>query len=252
MESTSRLLEGKVCLVTGASRGIGQETVRVFAEEGARVYANARRMGELDASCQELSQRYATRVVPLYFDVKDTQEAKKALLQINREEKHLDVLVNNAGIMQDALIGMVQQQTIQDVFETNVFAVIQMTQMATRLLQRSSGGSIINLSSIVGVQGNAGQIVYAASKGAVISMTKTAAKELAEKNIRVNAIAPGMIDTDMFRAIGEERMQKRLSSIGMRRLGEPLDVARVCLFFASDLSAYISGQILGVDGCAII
>jgi len=178
--------------------------------------------------------------------------SKKIIMQIKNKGGKLDCLVNNAGIMQDALIGMINKKTIHDVFETNVFAVMELMQLAARIMTKQKSGSIINMASIVGVNGNKGQLVYSASKGAVIAMTKTAAKELAPQNIRVNAVAPGMVDADMFRSIGMEKVTERLENIGMGRLGTPEDVAKVCVFLASDLSEYVTGQIIGVDGAAII
>ncbi|MBR1740289.1 MAG: SDR family oxidoreductase, partial [Lachnospiraceae bacterium] len=182
----------------------------------------------------------------------DTARIRKELQNIQKECGKLDVLVNNAGIMKDALIGMISNDLMQNIFETNVFASINLIQYASRLMKRNSSGSIINFASIVGVQGNKGQMVYSASKGAVIAMTKTAAKELAPFHIRVNAVAPGMIDTDMFRSIGEEHIAEHLANIGMGRLGKPKDVANACLFLASDLSEYVTGQILGIDGSALV
>ena len=246
-------LEGKVCLITGASRGIGRETVLRFAQEGAIVYANARAEGCLDSEAERLSGEYGTVVKPLYFDVRDEASAKSAIMTIRQQQGRLDVLVNNAGIMKDALIGMVSRQLMQEIFDTNVFAVMCMLQLAAKLMRRQEGGgSIINLSSIVGLRGNAGQLVYSASKGAVAALTMTAAKELAPYHIRVNAVAPGMIDTDMFRSIGEARVEERLHSIGMGRLGAPADIANAIVFLASDQSDYITGEILGVNGGTVM
>lgn len=246
------LLKDKVCLITGTSRGIGAETARRFAQEGAIVYANARADGCIDARSEEWKQMYGTVVTPLYFDVTDENAAKQAIMRIKKEQGRLDVLVNNAGVMRDALIGMVDKNLMQEIFSVNVFAVMNMLQLANKLMSRQKSGSIINLSSIVGVEGNAGQLVYSASKGAVAALTKTAAKELASNNIRVNAVAPGMIDTDMFRSIGEEKINQHLSHIKMGRLGTAEDVANAIVFLASDLSGYITGQILGVDGEALV
>ena len=248
----TRLLEGKVCLVTGCSRGIGAATVRRFAEEGAVVYACARAEGSIDETCKELEKNCNTQVLPVYFDVTDTAAAKAAILRIKKEQGRLDVLVNNAGVMKDALIGMIDKKLKEDIFNVNVFAVMDMIQLAHKLMSRQKSGSIINLSSIVGVEGNAGQLVYSASKGAVAALTKTAAKELASENIRVNAVAPGMIDTDMFRSIGNEKMEMHLKNIKLGRLGTPEDVANAIVFLASDLSGYITGQIIGVDGEAMV
>jgi len=252
MTSKSRLLEGKIALVTGSSRGIGRSIVERFASEGAMVYANCRTSGSFDIVAQELSKLHGVEVVPLYYDVTDPIQTKEAFSLIMKERKRLDVLVNNAGIMEDALIGMITNELMQRIFNTNVFAVINHLQLAARLMKRNKAGSIINLASVVGTHGNSGQTVYSASKGAVISLTKTSAKELGSDGIRVNAIAPGMIDTDMYRSIGEEKMTEHLGMIKLGRIGEPSEIADSALFLASDLSRYITGQILGVDGGVVI
>jgi 3-oxoacyl-[acyl-carrier protein] reductase len=239
------LLKGKVALVTGASRGIGKATAELFAQNGAVVYANARKAGSLDGI-------QSGSLVPIYFDVTDTQAVKAAIMQIKKEQGQLDCLVNNAGIMQDALIGMVDMDVARSLFDVNVFAVMELLQLAVRVMKKQEGGSIVNIASIIGVSGNAGQLAYSASKGAVIAMTKSAAKELAPINVRVNAIAPGMIDTEMFHSIGEGRIAERIAQIGMNRLGNPDEVAQTCMFLASDMSRYITGQIIGVDGSTVI
>jgi len=246
------MLNDKVALVTGASRGIGKAVVESYAQNGATVYANARTESCLDVICRDLSDKFHTEVIPLYFDVTNDTDVKNAFVRIKKEKGRLDVLVNNAGIMRDALIGMISSELIRDIFEVNVFAVANLIQLASKMMIRQRSGSIINFSSIVGVRGNIGQLAYSASKGAIIAMTKTASKELAPRNIRVNAIAPGMIDTDMFRSIGEKHVADKLGAIGMGRIGTPEDVARVCLFLASDLSEYVTGQIIGVDGATIL
>lgn len=184
----------------------------------------------------------------MYFDVTDESEAKNAILQIKKEYARIDVLVNNAGIMRDNLIGMIEQQLIQTVFRINVFSVINMIQLATKLMSRQKSGSIINISSIVGIDGAAGQLVYSASKGAVASLTKAASKELAPNGIRVNAVAPGLINTDLLHSIGETKIQENLKNIKIGRLGEPIDVANVIVFLASDWSSYVTGEVIGIDG----
>lgn len=252
MLSCNNLLKDKVGFVTGAGRGIGRGIVTEFAKNGAIVYANALKDGSVDDLSMEMREVYNVTVIPLYFDVTDSVALKDAFVKIQKEQGRLDVVVNNAGVMKDALIGMVSKKLMEDTFAVNVFAVMELLQLAAKLMTRRKSGSIINISSIVGVNGNKGQLVYSASKGAVIALTKTAAKELANKNIRVNAIAPGMIDTDMFRSIGEEYISKRLTNIGMGRLGTPEDIAKTCVYLASDLSTYVTGQIIGVDGSAII
>lgn len=252
MGSKSNLLTNKVVLITGCNRGIGKAILEKFAENGAIVYPSARQPGSLDIIAEELSSKYKTKIIPVYFDVRNSNAIKEVVLKINKEFKRLDCVVNNAGIMEDALIGMATERNMQDTFAVNVFAVINIIQYVAKIMKKQQSGSIVNISSIVGVNGNAGQIVYSASKGAVISLTKSAAKELAPFNIRVNAISPGMIDTDMFRSIGETRVNERIQKIGMKRMGSPEEIANTALFLASDLSKYISGQIIGIDGVTII
>ena len=252
MALNSRLLEGKVALITGASRGIGRSIVERFASEGAIVYANCRQVGSIDFLCSELSQKYSTEVVPAYYDVTDTIKTKDAFARIMKERKQLSILVNNAGIMEDALIGMITEELFQREFSVNVFASINHLQLAARLMKRCGGGSILNIASIVGVEGASGQVVYSASKGAVISLTKSAAKELAVNDIRVDALAPGLIETDLLNQINRTLLDERKKSIGMRRFGTCSEVADAALFLASDLSRYVTGQILGVDGGAIL
>jgi 3-oxoacyl-[acyl-carrier protein] reductase len=247
-----KLLSGKVALITGTNRGIGSAMLETFARNGAIVYANARAPGCIDDTASALAAKYETRIYPLYFDVTDTATLREAFRIVQKGHARLDVLVNNAGIMRDALIGMVSNELMNDVFSVNVYSVINMIQYAAKFMKRQKSGSIINISSIVGVNGNAGQIAYSASKGAVISITKTAAKELASLGIRVNAIAPGMIDTSMFHSIGEEKCMRLADKINMGRLGTPEDVANTALYLASDLSTYVTGQVIGVDGSTIL
>lgn len=245
-------LQGKIALITGSNRGIGRAILDVFARSGAVVYANARKPHVLDAVAAHWSERCGAEVQPLYFDVTDNVGMRDAFARIQHERGRLDILVNNAGIMRDALIGMITNELISDLFSVNVYAVINAIQYAAKLMTRQKSGSIINLSSVVGVQGHVGQMAYSASKGAVIALTKTAAKELAPKGIRVNAIAPGLIDTEMLRSIGESRLETLSGQIAMGRLGHPQDVASAALFLASDGSEYITGQVLGVDGSVLM
>ena len=242
------LLSGKVALVTGAGKGIGNKTVERFAEEGTIVYATDILDGSLDNFAKECGEKNHTEIIPLYFDVTDECAAKEAVLRIKKEKGTIDILVNNAGIMRDNVIGMIGQKLVQDVININVFSVINMIQLVNKVMSRRKAGSIINISSIVGVEGAAGQLVYSASKGAVAALTKAAAKELAPYGIRVNAVAPGLINTGLLQAIGDEKIAENLKNVKMGRLGEPIDVANALVFLASDLSSYITGEIIGVDG----
>lgn len=242
MVSNFNLLEGKVALVTGCNRGIGRAILDMFVANGATVYAVARKEGSLSEYASNM------KVHPYYLDVRDKSAVKQLFINIKKEAGRLDVLVNNAGVMHDALLGMITEEQMHSTFETNVFANITMMQYASKLMIRQQSGSIINLSSIMGVCGNAGQIVYSASKGAVIAMTKSAAKELSPHKIRVNAIAPGIIATDMLFSVPEEKLNVLRSKVAIGSIGEPEEISKAALFLASDLSVYISGQVLGVDG----
>lgn len=247
----AELLGGKICLITGANRGIGAATARLFAAQGAELWLAARQQGCLDSIAADCQASGAT-VHCLYFDIQDGTQVRQAFAQVQKVSKGLDVLVNNAGILQDALLGMVTPEQMQSVYASNVFGALYNSQYAARLMARRGGGSIINLSSIIGSRGNAGQAVYGGSKAAVIGMTQSLAKELAAQQIRVNAIAPGFIDTDMARQLDDKLFQQRLDSIAMGRIGQPADIANCALFLASELSSYITGQVIGVDGGMLI
>lgn len=246
------MLTGKICLVTGASRGIGRTIVHTFAQNGATVYANIRTSGCLDEWIKSLSEDVGSRIIPICFDVTDVIELKNAIVQIKREQGKIDVLVNNAAVAFNEAIGMISAEHVKKMFETNVYATIETIQLVSRIMKRCGRGSIINISSIVGVEGDKGQMAYSATKGAVISLTKSAAKELAGNHIRVNSVAPGLTETDMLRETKEEFLQERIGNIGMKRLATPQDIANACLFFASDLSEYVTGQVLGVNGSSIL
>lgn len=250
--SNGKLLEGKVCLITGTSRGIGRSVAERFAEEGAIVYANARTLGSIDEWCVENSGKYGTRIIPVYFDVTDYQAVKQSVMEVVKQEKKIDVLVNNAGMVTYELLGMIQFENLRKMFEINVVAVINLMQIVSRIMSRQKSGSIINISSIVGVAGVKGQLAYSSTKGAVISLTKSAAKEMASQNIRVNTIAPGMVDTERFHSVFEKSFSERLSDIGLGRLARPIEIANACIYLGSDLSEYVSGQVLGVDGCTVL
>lgn len=247
------MLEGKNVFVTGTNRGIGKAILTECAKNGANIWAHTRHeTDEFKELVQNISEKFNVEIWPIYFDLTDNDSMLNAFRVIRNQKLNLDVLINNAGVMQDALIGMISDNLIEKTFQVNVYAPIKLLQFAAKLMMRQKSGSIINISSIVGVNGNKGQTVYSSSKGAIISLTKTAAKELASYNIRVNALAPGMIDTDMFRSIGEDKQKLRIENIEMGRIGTPVDVANACVFLASDMSSYITGQILGVDGSAIV
>ena len=240
------LLEGRVALITGASRGIGAAIARAFAAEGAVLLLCARSEG-----VETLARELTTPARPargVRGDVSDSTFTRSLMASVRKEHGRLDVLVNNAGVLRQGLIGMTSTEHIREMLDVNVLAVMALTQYATRVMDPERLPSIVNVASIAGTQGMEGVSAYSASKAAVVGYTLSTAKELAPKRIRVNAIAPGFIDTDMVRGVSSDWYERRLQSIRMGRIGTPEDVAGVAVFLASDLSRYVTGQIIGVDG----
>ena len=249
----NNLLENKVVIVTGAGRGIGRAMAELFAENGAVVYANDVREGTVEEWCGGVNESASGEIRPLYFDITNDQEVKTAVMQVKKACGHIDGLVNNAGVEFNELIGMIDREHMQMMFSVNVFGTVNMLEIVSRVMGRQeNGGSIVNIASMTALRGNRGQMIYSATKGAVISLTKSAAKELAAKKIRVNAIAPGLTNTAMMQQADPEKLQSRINNICMGRLAEPEDIAGACMFMLSDLSEYVSGQILAVDGCTIM
>lgn len=243
------MLKDKVCLVTGASRGIGRAVAERFAEEGAIVYANARAEGCLTSWAETVSANAEGCIVPIYFDLTRPEEIKRAAMHLKKEQGRVDVLVNNAGVVTNEVLGMISRDRTRDMFEVNVLGLLDLTQLiVSRFMVRQKSGSVINMASLVGLEGSKGQIAYSASKGAVIAMTKSMAKELAPHNIRVNAIAPGMIGTERLQDTIRETYKDHTPLIGMGRLGTVEEIADACMYFASDRSGYTTGQILAVGG----
>lgn len=250
------MILNKICLITGAAQGIGKAITIKFASEGGKVFAIDRNFDKLSEWISEYNKDLEFPIQPIELDILNASEVKKVITEIYKEVGKIDCLVNNAGVVFNRKIGMITREETSLMFNVNVIATIELTQLVSRLMSRKKHGSIINIASITAVLGSTGQSAYSATKGAIISFTKSAAKELAPLGIRVNAVAPGIIETERFNELymqnGESIIENRINKIGLGRLGKPEDVANACAFLASDNSSYISGQILGVDGCASI
>jgi len=246
------MLNNKVCFITGSTRGIGWSIAKLFATNGGVIIINGRDEEKLTANLDELNQINPKDHSKIKADISISKDIKETYRFIYSKYKRLDVLVNNAGILTDALIGMTTEKMVDELIATNQKAVLFNIQYAIKLMQRQKRGSIINITSIIGKRGNVGQVAYGSTKSAVIGITYSSAKELASHNIRVNAIAPGLIDTNMIKNLSKDKLNDLRNSILMDRIGKPEDVAKVALFFASDLSEYVTGQVLGVDGGMII
>lgn len=245
-----QLLEGKTALVTGSSRGIGKAICRIFAQEGAVVFAGVRDMERAGELTMDLDG--GGKVIPIHLDVCNEASVKQCVLEIKKAYGKLDILVNNAGITIIERFEMMRKAALEQIYATNVFGLINVTQTALRLLKKSDAPVIINMSSIMAGDSDIGQTAYASSKAAVISMTKTWAKEFAPAGFRVNAIAPGNVDTDMFNVIDESGLASALQKIGMHRVARPEEIANVALFLASDMASYVTGETIGVNGGLVL
>lgn len=243
------LIDVPVIVITGASRGIGRATALRCAKEGVQTVLVATDADRLQKLRSEIVELGAPEPMIAAFDVADSSSIADLFAAIFKQFGRVDGLVNNAGIMRDGLLGMIKDDDIDRVLAVNVKGTIVFMQYAARLMGRRREGSIVNLASIVGTHGGSpGLTVYGASKAAVIGATRSAAKELAPKNIRVNAIAPGFIETDMTAAMKKESYDMRVAQIGIGRMGTPEEIAEVAWFLLSPASSYVSGQIIGVDG----
>jgi 3-oxoacyl-[acyl-carrier protein] reductase len=239
------LLDGKVALVTGGSRGIGEAIVRKFKEEGAQIAFTYRSSAERS---EEIVNELGEEVKAYRSDASDFEAAGELIKQVVEDFGQLDVLINNAGITQDNLMLRMSEEQWDKVMEVNLKSVFNLTKHSLRTMLRQKGGSIINMSSVVGVFGNAGQANYSASKAGIIGFTKSIAKEVGSRNIRCNAIAPGFIQTEMTDNLDEKTQSEFLRNIPLNRWGKPEEVADACAFLGSDRSEYISGQVLSVCG----
>lgn len=242
------LLESKTALITGAARGIGKQIAITFAKEGCNVAFTDISLNEEALQTLAELQSYGVQARAYASNAADYEASHQVVEQVTAEFGKIDILVNNAGITRDTLLMRMNEQQWDDVMQVNLKSVFNFTHAVTPIMLRQRSGSIISLSSIVGVNGNAGQANYAASKAGIIAFTKSVAKELGARGIRANAIAPGFIMTEMTAALSEETLKQFVSLIPMKRGGTTEEVAKVALFLASDLSSYVSGQVIQVNG----
>lgn len=242
------LLKGKTALITGASKGIGRSIARRFAEEGANVAFTYLSSVEKGQALEQELQTLGIKAKGYRSDASNYKAAEELINQVVADFGSLEVLVNNAGITKDGLLMRMSEEQWDTVLNVNLKSVFNLTKAATRILMKQKNGSVINLTSVVGIRGNAGQANYAASKAGIIGFTKSVALELGSRNIRSNAIAPGFIETEMTGELDQKVVDEWKQGIPLKRGGSPDEVADCALFLASDLSKYITGQVLQVDG----
>jgi 3-oxoacyl-[acyl-carrier protein] reductase len=243
-----KLLEGKTALITGASRGIGKAIALRYAEHGADVaFSDLKRDENMEALEKEL-ESMGCKGKGYASDASSLEQSEKLIADVLKDFEKIDILVNNAGITRDGLLMRMDEKDWDIIMAVNLKSVFNLTKAIQRSMLKQRSGSIINMSSVVGVDGNAGQSNYSASKAGIIGFTKSIAKELGSRNIRCNAIAPGFIETEMTAALADDVREDWIQSIPLRRGGKPDDVADVCTFLASDLSSYVTGQVISVCG----
>ncbi len=243
------MLKGKTAMVTGANRGIGMAVIKIFAQNHADIIACARtQTPEFENTLHELAAKYDIDISPAYFDLSDEEAMTSAVKQIIKNTEHIDILVNNAGVTTAGFFSMTPISRIKQVFEINYFAQLSIIQLAAKKMTRQRSGSIINVCSVSGLSNEKGRLAYGSSKAALAFATKTLAVELGANGIRVNAVSPGFIDTDMWKERDDALREKVLGETPLARMGTPEDVAKAILFLASDDSSYITGRNIIVDG----
>jgi 3-oxoacyl-[acyl-carrier protein] reductase len=242
------MLQGKIAVVTGGSRGIGREIVLSFLNQGATVYYLDLQQGEYLEEYQKIAKEHGADAFFKEANVADEDRVNQVFEEIAKEAGRIDILVNNAGITRDTLIFRMKTEDWKSVLDVNLSSAFYCSRAVSRQMIKQRGGSIINVASIVGVIGNAGQTNYSASKAGLIGLTKSLAREVASRSVRVNAVAPGFIITPMTDKLNEEQKSALYSQIPMGRLGEPQEVAKVALFLASDLSSYVTGEVVKITG----
>lgn len=245
-------LSGKIALVTGGSRGIGKAIALKLASLGANIIINYTKSDTKAKEVIKLAEEMGVKAIAIKADVSNKADVENLISKILDEFGRIDILVNNAGITRDNLLMRMKEEEWDDVININLKGTFNVTKAAIRTMMKQKSGSIINVASVIGITGNQGQCNYAASKAGIIGFTKSIAKEVAKKKVRVNAIAPGFIKTDMTNKLPDKVKEEYLSKIPLNRLGEPEDIANAVAFLASDLSSYITGQVLIIDGGLLI
>lgn len=243
-----KLLAGKTALITGASKGIGRKIAEKFAEQGANVAFTYLSSVEKGQALEEELQSFGTQVKGYRSDASKFNEAEQLINDIVSDFGSIDIVVNNAGITKDGLLMRMSEENWDDVINVNLKSVFNVTKAASKIMMKARKGVFINMSSVVGITGNAGQANYSASKAGIVGFTKSIAKELGSRNIRANVVAPGFIRTEMTDVLDPKVVEGWEAGIPLKRAGEPEDIANVCVFLASDLSAYVTGQTLSVCG----
>lgn len=242
-------LTGKTALITGCNRGIGKAIAEAFASEGADIICATRKKNPaFQLEADGWAKKYGVQIAYVYFDLADENSIKVALNDLLREKRSIDILVNNAGMARFRPFMMSRIDDFKEIMQVNLYAVVQISQYMVKGMLKQKGGSIINLCSISGMDMNAGNAAYGASKAAVASLTRTMARELAKANIRVNAVAPGFVDTEMNQQVEAGYLDSQLHHTAIGRIARPEEVARVAVFLASDEASYMTGQIIRVDG----
>ena len=242
------LLEGKTAIITGGSRGIGKAIVEIFVKQGANVAFTYSSSSDAAKAIENKLSTKNVKVKSYKSDASNFEEAQLLAASVLEEFGSIDILVNNAGITKDNLLMRMSEEDFDRVIQVNLKSVFNMTKAVQRTMLKQRKGSIINMSSVIGVKGNAGQSNYAASKAGIIGFTKSMAIELGSRNIRSNAIAPGFIVTEMTEELGEETIKQYFEAIPLKRGGSPEEIANTCVFLGSDMSSYVTGQVLNVDG----
>lgn len=239
----------KTVMITGCNRGIGREAVRLFAENGNNLICCIRKENsDFEQFVSGLRSKYGVKIETLYFDKSDESAIKNTLQPLLKEKRQIDVLINNAGVATGGLLQMTSMTQLREVFQINFFSQVLITQMISKLMMRQKSGVIINMGSVAGLDSFAGYTAYGSSKAAVMSFTRIIARELASYNIRVNAIAPGLTDTNMANQMEGKAYQEMVNRSAMNRLGKPEEIAQLMVYLASDDASFVNGQVIRIDG----